>query len=420
MPFILQTIIMTKRLIGLAALAVAVFLLAKQLSAADQPAATKQSTGATSSTEDSPKPAGDSTTAASGAEAEYRSLYKQWQALAADMAELHMRFQLPATDRAALEKQREELVGKTDELSARLQTAAEQVYAADNKNQEVGSLLFTMAATYLAQDKPEAALRLAQFLIDHQFPLPEVNRLAASAAFATMDLDAAEKYMKAAGGGKIPSDPETQKFMAAVARYRPKWEREQKFREAEAKADDLPRVKIKTTKGDIVVELFENEAPNTVANFINLAGSGFYDGTLFHRVLPQFMAQGGDPKSKDLENFRPAFSNGGPGYTIPDECTRPEHREHFRGSLSMAHTELPDSAGSQFFMCFVPTEHLDGKFTSFGRVIEGLDVLSNLQRIDPSHTTAVSPDKILKMEILRKRDHEYTVKKTGEAAGSKQ
>ena len=98
----------------------------------------------------------------------------------------------------------------------------------------------------------------------------------------------------------------------------------------------------------------------------------------FHRVLPGFMAQGGDPKGT---------GTGGPGYTIPDECNQPNHRQHFRGSLSMAHTDQPNSGGSQFFLCFVPTSQLDGKYTVFGRVINGFDVLAKLKRIDPETTS---------------------------------
>ena len=113
---------------------------------------------------------------------------------------------------------------------------------------------------------------------------------------------------------------------------------------------------IKTNKGDIEVELFENEAPNTVANFITLVEKGFYNGLSFHRVLPNFMAQGGDPKGD---------GTGGPGYTIADECSGPNHRLHFRGSLSMAKEARPDTGGSQFFITFVPTSHLDGIHTVF-------------------------------------------------------
>lgn len=186
-----------------------------------------------------------------------------------------------------------------------------------------------------------------------------------------------------------------------IAAAKENWAKEKKIREAEAKADDLPRVQLKTTKGDIVVELFENEAPNTVKNFVSLVENKFYNDVVFHRVLPGFMAQGGDPKGTGL---------GGPGYTIPDECAGSEHRLHFRGSLSMAHSDQPDSGGSQFFLTFVPTSHLDGKHTVFGRVISGFDVLAKLKRIDPRYSTSGTADKIIEAKVVRKRSHPYDAK----------
>ncbi len=159
---------------------------------------------------------------------------------------------------------------------------------------------------------------------------------------------------------------------------------------------------LKTTKGDIELELFEDQAPNTVANFVSLVQRGFYTNVTFHRVLEHFMAQGGDPEGT---------GGGGPGYTIPDECHLRNHREHFRGSLSMAKTELPDSGGSQFFICFVPTIQLDGKHTVFGRVVSGMDVLARLQRRDPDKTEPPRPDKILEATAKHLRPHPYKPEK---------
>jgi cyclophilin family peptidyl-prolyl cis-trans isomerase len=184
--------------------------------------------------------------------------------------------------------------------------------------------------------------------------------------------------------------------------YRELWAKESELRAAEAKADDLPRVKLTTSKGEIVIELFENEAPQSVANFITLVKQGFYDGSPFHRVLPKFMAQGG---AKDDEG------QGGPGYTIRCECYRPGYRNHFRGSLSMAHAGR-DTGSSQFFLTFVPTPHLNGRHTVFGRVIEGIDVLADLQRRSTMHQpNPPAADRILKAEVLRDRGHEYSFEK---------
>src|SRR5262249_27501089 len=151
---------------------------------------------------------------------------------------------------------------------------------------EAGKLLLTMAVANIRDDNYEEALRLAKLLIDGKYSNPDMYRVAATAALATMHLDDAKKYLEALGVGKVPTESELQAVAAEIEYYRPRWEREQKLRQAEAKADDLPRVKLHTTRGDIVVELFENDAPNTVANFVNLVEKGLYDNTQFHRVLP--------------------------------------------------------------------------------------------------------------------------------------
>ncbi|PQO31436.1 peptidylprolyl isomerase [Blastopirellula marina] len=181
-----------------------------------------------------------------------------------------------------------------------------------------------------------------------------------------------------------------------------KWAREEELRKKDAEANDLPRVKMSTTQGDMVIELYENEAPDTVGNFVSLVEKKFYDGLPFHRVLPHFMAQGGDPQGD---------GSGGPGYNIFCECYREDARDHFAGTLSMAHAGK-NTGGSQFFLTFQATPHLDGKHTVFGRVIEGKDVLSKITRREPGGLSAPEADRILKAEVIRKRDHEYLPNKT--------
>ena len=184
----------------------------------------------------------------------------------------------------------------------------------------------------------------------------------------------------------------------AVPYYTEAWAVEKKIRQAEDQANDLPLVLIRTTAGDMEVLLYENEAPNTVANFISLVEKGFYNGLSFHRVLAGFMAQGGCPKGD---------GTGGPGYMIACETKKPNARKHFRGTLSMAHAG-PDTGGSQFFITFVPTKSLDGLHTAFGRVTKGLEVLSKIERIDPERPIQGQvPTKILEMKVLRKRNHPY-------------
>jgi peptidyl-prolyl cis-trans isomerase B (cyclophilin B) len=151
--------------------------------------------------------------------------------------------------------------------------------------------------------------------------------------------------------------------------------------------DPLPVVTISTSRGDIQVELFEDDAPNTVANFISLVESSFYDGLTFHRVIPDFMIQGGCPRGD---------GSAGPGYRID---TEPSKRKHLRGVISMANSG-PNTEGSQFFITHVPCPHLDGKHTVFGRVLDGQDVVDAIKQ----------GDKITRIVVNQKRDHEYKPK----------
>lgn len=134
---------------------------------------------------------------------------------------------------------------------------------------------------------------------------------------------------------------------------------------------------IETSKGTVEAELFADEVPNTVANFETLANSLFYDGTKFHRVIANFMIQGGDPYSKTGTG---PVGTGGPGYTIKCETHRNTHK-HVAGTLSMAHAGR-DSGGSQFFICHVPQKHLDGVHTVFGQVTKGMDVVLAIAQND--------------------------------------
>ncbi len=129
---------------------------------------------------------------------------------------------------------------------------------------------------------------------------------------------------------------------------------------------------MKTEKGDIVLELFTDKAPRTVNNFVFLAREGFYDGVIFHRVIADFMAQGGDPTGR---------GTGGPGYRFADEF-HPELKHDRPGRLSMANAG-PNTNGSQFFITHVPTPWLDGKHSVFGQVIGGMDVLMSIPPRDP-------------------------------------
>ena len=131
---------------------------------------------------------------------------------------------------------------------------------------------------------------------------------------------------------------------------------------------------IQTSEGDMVVQFWSDAAPKTIENFKKLARSGFYNGTTFHRIIKGFMIQGGDPLTKDPAKEKD-YGNGGPGYSIKAEFN---YHDHQRGVLSMAREKGPDTAGSQFFICLASVARLNGKYTTFGRVIKGDDVLTKI------------------------------------------
>jgi cyclophilin family peptidyl-prolyl cis-trans isomerase len=336
--------------------------------------------------ENSPK----TKTAEAPAVTEFNQLFAELQKVSETIDALRQQHRAASqAERPAIEAKFKETAQRGQQLYPKLLPAAEKALAADPSiDKDHGQHLVGVAQQQLRGGDPKEAARLFKLLIDNKIDEPQMRTLAALASLGAGDeKSAAEHVKKAATDGKLTKE-------AA------KVQREIEFRAADAKAGDLPRVKLETSKGDIVIELFEDHAPNTVANFIDLVGKKFYDGLVFHRVLDGFMAQGGDPTGTGA---------GGPGYTIPCECQLPNHRDHFFGTLSMAHAGK-DTGGSQFFLTFGPTSHLDGAHTAFGRVVEGGDVLPKLQRIDPERSTDAKPDKIVKATIVRKRDHEYKPK----------
>jgi peptidyl-prolyl cis-trans isomerase B (cyclophilin B) len=136
-----------------------------------------------------------------------------------------------------------------------------------------------------------------------------------------------------------------------------------------------PRAIIETKLGNIEIEFLDDKAPGHVKNFTDLAKKGFYDGTTFHRVIPGFMIQGGDPNTKDATGSRARHGTGGPGYNIKAEFNDTPHK---RGIVSMARSQDPDSAGSQFFIVVKDSSFLDRQYTAFGRVVSGMEVADKI------------------------------------------
>ncbi|KAB7729173.1 peptidylprolyl isomerase [Rudanella paleaurantiibacter] len=145
----------------------------------------------------------------------------------------------------------------------------------------------------------------------------------------------------------------------------------------------MKKAEMRTDKGTMIIEFFEKDAPGTVANFVKLAESGFYNGVKFHRVIPNFMIQGGDPTGTGA---------GGPGYSIPCELDG-DNQYHDRGVLSMAHRGR-NTGGSQFFICHnrQNTAHLDRNHTVFGKVVEGLDVIDQIRQGDTIQSVTITEE----------------------------
>ena len=173
--------------------------------------------------------------------------------------------------------------------------------------------------------------------------------------------------------------------------------RHRTFTEKEIKQMGETKAVIETKFGNMELQFFPDVAPNHVKNFIDLAKKGFYEGTLFHRVIPGFMIQGGDPNTKNPD--RSKHGMGGPGYTVKAEFNDKPHK---KGTLSMARATDPNSAGSQFFICVAPASFLDKQYTVFGEVVSGMDMADKIVS-QPRDKKDNPNDRIeMKVKILEK------------------
>ena len=293
----------------------------------------------------------------------------------------------------------EKLLEETELLRKKLIDAAIAAFTeAPYYNSSVAEFCIQMVQYENARDNYEVSFKLADAIIAHPDGLSaqagDFYAMAADAAFGCMEFDKAEQWYAKAVSLNARLDMGAMGRQREISEQKKLWAEELAIREKESQDDNNPRVLIKTNKGDITIELFEDNAPNTVANFISLVKMGFYKDIPFHRVLPGFMAQGG----------------GECGYCIDCERLKKDlvQRKHFRGSISMARTSMPDTGGSQFFQMFQPKGYLNGEYTVFGRIIDGIEVLADIQRIDPDdEVITVEPDMILEAKVLRDRGHVY-------------
>jgi len=263
----------------------------------------------------------------------------------------------------------------------------------------------------LAEGFAAEAFRLGEKLVDVHPNVKEFQLLTAMAAIKVNEFDFAKKFFDENGEMLAKIDSKDIMLFKVLDELITEFEREKEFRKSDANSN-LPRVAIETNRGTITVELFEDQAPNTVANFISLTEQGFYDRKVFHWALKDLLAETGvaslgQPPPIDID------------YCIADEFDREDARHHFRGSLSLGKSDEPNSGNERFFLCIQPVPFLDGKHTVFGRIVEGLDVLDNITRTHklneedkPEPIPEVRYDLIVKATVLRKRpDSEYKIDK---------
>lgn len=371
---------------------------------------------------------------------EYERLLAEWKPMVGELSKLRYQYfdvkrkpeegeivvveQTP--ERKELRKQFESKFAAAQKKHDQVIDAAIFAYARDpEKNRDLESSLLQTLHYFMSRDMYEDAQKIAQALLAQKISNPLVIRAAAESAMYTGDYDTAKVFIEKIKELGLLTDYQFQesdfRYVDLFAKF---WEREKKLRNQELMKGDNPRVVLYTTQGEIEILLFEDQAPNTVANFIFLVEKGYYTKLDFHRVLSGFMAQGGGEeqlKEIDLKTLQCKVRRGGPGYTILDEAPKfdlekrdfPEDaRFHWRGSVSMAKTDEANSAGSQFFIMFTPRLQQNGTYTVFGRVIRGMDVVCRLARRDPgaviSRSQLPQADKIIEAKVVYKRDHKYS------------
>ena len=289
--------------------------------------------------------------------------------------------------------------------------AIAEVYSADREStSSLAAIIVEMIQRDADRDMYEGLQPMARAYLDRQkdIPAPLLESIG-YIGYAINDHDLAEAaWSRLRQTNEVPKGIEI--ALDSMVEQRTKWKQELSRREDEEKRHDNPRVSILTNKGRIVVELFEEEAPQAVANFIFLVERGFYDRKMFFRVVEHFAVQSGCERGD---------GTGGAGYTIPGEMAAPNHRNIFRGSMVLlsgvdqsTNTPNPDSGSSQFLFTLLPQPLFDGQMTVFGRIIEGLPILGALKRLDLSKEEerkdkSKRADVIIEAKVLRKRNHDY-------------
>lgn len=368
---------------------------------------------------------------------DFDRMMEDWKPILQKMMDLRKEFREPETT----DERRQECLREFNQLRQEAQSMNQQlmdqaivcILKYPKENLDLDAFILNVLREYRRIDLHDEALAVCKKLLSKDVKSDEITEAMAYSALYANDFETAAKYgpkLKDLQWRRKSDFDYSQSPFQHLDYWAGEWKREMELRRQEELNGDLPRVVLLTTRGEIEMELFEDQAPNAVANFIFLVEKGFYSNLDFHRVIHHEMAQGGGSElirtetNMDGTLKKRQNRDGGPGYAIPDEINE-NSRKHFRGSVSMANAG-PNTGGSQFFICYQPRREYDGKHTVFGRVVRGMDVVSfflERQPYDPSEELedeselenrvfevpgCEMPDKILSAKVIRKRRHPYS------------
>ena len=344
----------------------------------------------------------------------YQSALNQFRESAVDLHQVQLSFHLtenftPAF-RDQISREWQEGIHKSFLVKANWLKVAGETYSSDpDKYMAIGETLCEMLLSDVELDRTDGWLEAAKAIVNSmKFEREDLLRAAGLIAYASSDFDFTEVCMDRVQ--KMHPEEAQSQPMAEIRSVREKWTRELEIRQREAEKNDNPRVELITSKGKMVIELYEDSAPETTKSFIYLVEHGFFNRKSFFRVEKHICAQTGCEKGD---------GTGDAGYVIPSEVDNPNRRDHFRGSMAMALGSdsktgqvLPDTGSSQFYFSFLPMPQLDGKHTVFGRIVEGQETM-NFFRVmnlgeEAQRKEGKEPDVIISSRVVRKRDTVYT------------
>ncbi|MCY2984944.1 MAG: peptidylprolyl isomerase [Planctomycetota bacterium] len=343
----------------------------------------------------------------------YQAAFNAFRLAAIDLnqvqVEFHLTTQFTEEFRQKINNDWKDAIHKSFVAKTNWITVAGETFASDpEKYLGIGATLCEMMIADVELDRTDGWLNAAKAItLSRKFESEEVLRAACLIAYANADFDFTEQclhFQKEMGSSN--------KFLGEISTVREKWQRELEIRKLEAEKNDNPRVEFLTTKGKLVIELYEDAAPETVKSFMYLVERGYYKRKSFFRVEKHLCAQTGCEKGD---------GTGDAGYTIPGEADLPGHRDHFRGTLAIALGSdektgkvLSDTGSSQFYISFLPAPNLDGRYTVFGRVIEGIETMSFFRVMnlgeEAQRKEEKQPDIVLDCKVIRKRSTEYKPK----------